>query len=61
MPSPSPLVYTCDEAANLLRVSKASIYGAISRKELPSFRLGRRVLIPRASLESLLLDPPASL
>ena len=54
MPSPSPLVYTCDEAAALLQVSQASIYAAVSRRELPSFKLGRRVLIPKAALESLL-------
>jgi excisionase family DNA binding protein len=54
MPAPSPLVYSCEEAAVLLCVSKASVYGAIARKELPSFRLGRRVLIPRAGLEALL-------
>jgi excisionase family DNA binding protein len=60
MPSPSALVYTIDQAAAALQVSQASVYAAVARKDLPSFRLGRRVLIPRAGLEQLLAPDRAS-
>lgn len=42
------------EAANLLGVSLRTIDRLIALKELPVRRLGRRVLIPRTSLESFL-------
>jgi excisionase family DNA binding protein len=51
---PSPLVFTVAECAAALCVSEASVYAAVKRGELPSFTLGRRVLIPRAGLQALL-------
>lgn len=42
------------EAARLLGISLRTIDRLIALKELPVRRLGRRVLIPRASLESFL-------
>ena len=60
MSSVSPLVYSCAEAAELLQVSLASVYAAVERGQLPAFRLGRRVLIPRqALLEQLAAPNPA--
>ena len=56
------LTLTVEEAADLLGVSRAFAYELVSRKELPSVRLGRRLIIPRRALERLLdVEPePAS-
>jgi excisionase family DNA binding protein len=42
------------EAARMLGISIRTIDRLIALKELPVRRLGRRVLIPRASLESFI-------
>ena len=60
MSTVSPLVFSCAEAAELLQVSLASVYAAAKRGEIPSFTLGRRVLIPKAALlEKLAAPDPA--
>lgn len=43
-------------AAQLLGVSRALAYELVARGELPSLRLGRRVVIPRRALEALVED-----
>ena len=48
-----PTVYTVDEAARILRMSRQSVYEAARRGEVPCIRIGRRVLVPRAGLEKL--------
>lgn len=45
--------YTVDEAARLLGIGRATAYEAVRRGELPSLRLGRRIVIPRAALDAL--------
>ncbi len=55
--SEKPLVYTVDEAARLLRMSRQTVYEAARRGEVPSIRIGRRVLVPRAGLERLIGSP----
>ena len=47
---------TVDEAAAFLGVSRTTAWRRVWDGELPSIRLGRRVLIPRARLEALLED-----
>jgi excisionase family DNA binding protein len=42
------------EAGRLLGLSKASIYHAVQSGEVPSIRVGRRLLIPTASLRKML-------
>jgi excisionase family DNA binding protein len=42
------------EAASLLDRNEKTIYDAIRRKEIPSIRIGRLVLIPRPAFERLL-------
>ena len=54
---PTRLVYDCAEAAEALGVSRASIYAAVKTGAIHSFRLNRRVLIPKAALERLLEGP----
>ena len=48
------LTVTVEEAAALLGISRNLAYELVTRKELPSVRLGRRVLVPRQALERLL-------
>ena len=47
------LVLSVDEAARRLGISRTHAYELVGRGELPSIRLGRRVLVPRRSLERL--------
>ncbi len=48
-------VITVDEAARWLRVNRKTIYDAATRGELPSARLGRRVLLSRQAVEAWLV------
>ncbi len=54
------LVYTVAEVQELLGLSRGLAYEAINRGEIPSLRIGRRILIPRAALERLLLERGSS-
>jgi excisionase family DNA binding protein len=51
-----PDVLTVNETAQLLRIGRNSAYEAIRRGELPSVRIGRRLLVPRVALERLLAN-----
>ena len=54
------LTITVEEAAEILGISRALAYSLVARQELPSLKLGRRVVIPRRALERLLeLEPYA--
>ncbi len=48
------LTYTVDEAAQLLGISRNSAYEAARCGEIPTIRVGRRILVPRIRLEELL-------
>jgi len=48
------LVMTVEEAAKILGISRPSAYQGVVRGEIPSIRVGKRILIPRAALEKLL-------
>lgn len=45
---------TIDEAATVLRVSRALVYKAAKAGQIPTIMLGKRILIPTAALETLL-------
>jgi excisionase family DNA binding protein len=47
------LLYSKKESAVLLGIGVRTIESLISRKELETRRIGRRRLVPRASLEKL--------
>lgn len=47
-------VVTMAQTATVLGVDQRTVSAAISRGELPSIRLGRRILIPRLPLLQLL-------
>jgi excisionase family DNA binding protein len=48
------LVYSVEEAAKLLGISRSFAYKAVHRGEVPSMRIGRRILVPKAALERYL-------
>lgn len=48
------IVYTCDEAALLLGISRPQVYLGIERDEIPHLRVGKRILIPRVALDKML-------
>ena len=48
------LVLSVTEAAGLLGISRGLAYDLVARGELPSLRLGRRIVVPRRAPETLL-------
>ncbi len=48
------LTLTVEEAAQLLGISRALGYELVARGELPSVRLGRRIVVPRRALDAML-------
>ena len=48
------LTYTVEEAGKLLGLSRMTAYGYVRSGEIPSIRLGKRLLVPKAALHRLL-------
>ncbi len=48
------LTLSVEEARLQLGLGRSLIYEAIRSKQIPSIRIGRRILIPRAALEKML-------
>jgi excisionase family DNA binding protein len=48
------MTYTVTEAAELLGISRTTAYQCVRRGEIPALALGRRIVITRAQLETLL-------
>ena len=48
------LTLTVEEAAAALGLSRAFTYEAVNRGEIPSIRIGRRILVPKVALDRLL-------
>ena len=46
---------TVEEAAAVLGIGRNSAYQAVASGQLPVIRIGRRLLVPRAALERLLI------
>lgn len=53
LPDPLPVTLTVEEVARVLRIGRNTAYEAIARGDLPSVRIGGRVLIPSARLLAL--------
>jgi excisionase family DNA binding protein len=47
------LTMSVPEVADVLGISRAFAYALVARGDLPSLRLGRRVVVPRRALEQL--------
>lgn len=45
---------TVEEAAGLLGISRGLAYALVSRGDIPSVRLGRRIVIPRPAVDTML-------
>ncbi len=52
--SSKPLVYSVAEAGKRLGLSRGSMYEAVHTGQIPSIKVGRRILIPRVALDRLL-------
>jgi excisionase family DNA binding protein len=48
------LTYSVPEAAQVLGISRMGAYVAVRAGDIPSIRIGRRLLVPRAALARLL-------
>ena len=54
MQNEEPKVITVERAGEILQISRASAYQAVALGEIPSIRIGRRLLVPRAKLMAML-------
>ena len=54
------LTLSVEEAAGALGISRALAYELVARGELPSLRLGRRIVVPRRALIALIDDDPSA-
>ena len=50
------LTLSVDEAGKMLGLSRGLMYQAVRKGEIPSIRIGRRILIPCAALHRMLKD-----
>jgi len=48
------LVYTVEEAGALLDLGRSGAYDAVRRGDLPTIRIGRRILVPKEALDRML-------
>jgi excisionase family DNA binding protein len=48
------LTYTVEEAAAILRISRAHAYACVACGDIPSVRLGRRIVVPARALDAML-------
>ena len=51
---PEHLVYSVAEAGKRLGLSRGLMYEAVRTGQIPSIKVGRRILIPRVALDRLL-------
>lgn len=52
--SDHPLTLTVEQAAKVLGIGRSTAYELVHTGDIPSLRLGRRIVVPRASLAELL-------
>ena len=51
---PEPLLFfTVEEAAKLLRIKRSAAYAAVKRGQIPTLRLGRKIIVPKGGLQKL--------
>ena len=55
-----PPTISVEQAGELLGVSRRSAYRAVARGEIPTVRVGRRLLVPTQRLLDMLGMPPAA-
>jgi excisionase family DNA binding protein len=52
---PDAWTLTVEQAAAALGIGRSLAYEAVRRGEIPTLRIGKRLLVPRAALEQLLV------
>jgi excisionase family DNA binding protein len=52
--NPERLTLTVDEAGRKLGLSRMAAYAAAKNGQIPTLRIGRRILVPRVAFERLL-------
>ena len=57
-PPQQPETISVEEMGRRLGIKRMAAYGAVWRKEIPSIRIGRRLLVPLAAFNALLGKPP---
>jgi excisionase family DNA binding protein len=50
------LVYTVQETAEILNIGMNKAYEMIQQKQIPFVRVGRKILIPKQTLEKWLVE-----
>jgi excisionase family DNA binding protein len=50
----SELAYSLPEAAKILGIGKTLAYEAAARGEIPTIKIGSRLIVPRAALDDVL-------
>jgi excisionase family DNA binding protein len=53
-------VCAVEEAAKVLDLGRGQAYNAVKAGEIPSIRIGRRVLVPTAALRRMIADTHAA-
>ena len=53
------LTVSVEESAQMLGISRALAYELVRKNEIPSIKLGRRLVVPLAALHRLLQTPNA--
>lgn len=46
--------YTVDEASELLGIARNAAYAAVRSGQIPSIRIGKRIVVPKAALDRML-------
>ena len=52
--TPSRATYCVQEAAKILGIGRNAAYEAARRGEIPTIRIGGRILVPKAALDNML-------
>jgi excisionase family DNA binding protein len=57
-PTADRKVWTVNEAAQILAISRTHAYELVNCGVLASVRLGRRIVVPKRAVDALLGEPP---
>ncbi len=59
-PSPDALTISVERAGELLGISRATAYQAVTEGRIPSIRFGRKVVVPRAAIDRIVAQAGAA-
>ncbi len=57
VPSGQRQTFTITEAAKILGIGRSAAYEAARTGQIPTIKIGKRILVPVAALERLLSEP----